>query len=415
MHWREINETEVRQAIAGTLLGKLNDVFASVTKPSLPIEISLPKALALCGTALSQPVTGPTDPTVPRQGIQLSRVKILSAGGQALNIWALISAPSSSGKDIGNVLELVARQNDWLIGNSGSAEGLADEFEFKGSGLMVIGELAPYLERKTWQAQAAHFLTFAFNKGFFQISLSKRASSKKRESLYCFPNIVAYVQPAVLEWHLDPLHTGQGFLPRFLITEVKEEQFNRPVTEAIDLISSAANIIVPFTKVAGSITIPEGYMQATLDEIKVSKTAYAAVANRYVNEYGPRIATILTVDNSTTEIRSIPEDAWDRATILVKWFFRNAVEVLSKSEGNAADREKERRVTKIHSFICRHPQCTSAALAHGTSGSGIMGPERHFICTELEDRGLIVSERVGGVTVWKPVPQKTPNSAPNST
>jgi hypothetical protein len=64
--------------------------------------------------------------------------------------------------------------------------------------LLAVSEFSPYLDRKAWQYQAAAFLTHAWNKGQFRVNLSKRNKAEPREAHYCFPSILASIQPELL-------------------------------------------------------------------------------------------------------------------------------------------------------------------------------------------------------------------------
>ncbi len=103
---------------------------------------SLPKAVALAGTCLSQPVEDyrPADKKDRRFGVDLSRVRINTAGGQACNAYVLIVAPSGVGKDIGNAAERIAEKFGYLVGTSGSAEGLIDHsrLAYRGNNVLAM-------------------------------------------------------------------------------------------------------------------------------------------------------------------------------------------------------------------------------------------------------------------------------------
>lgn len=170
--WQEVRSSDVREAIRGTGIERIVNALASVTRPPLPLEITLPKALALAGTALSQPCTRDWNKETdewgnPKQGAALLRLGIRTAGGQACNVWAMTVADSGTGKDIGGLPARLASRRKWLIGSSGSAEGLKDAFAETGSGLLIVSELGPFLNPKRWQHSCTEFLVSAFNQGWF--------------------------------------------------------------------------------------------------------------------------------------------------------------------------------------------------------------------------------------------------------
>ncbi len=170
--WEQVTAAHVRDVIRGTLIEPVVEALEAVTTPPLPLEMTLPKALTLIGCALSQPVhtfsqefqewvDDPIDERPVERGLDLARLVIRTAGGQVCNVWALIAAPSGSGKDIGGVVDRLAAHFRWHIGTNGSAEGLADEYRMNGGGLLSISEFAPWLDRKHWQHSAQSFLIAA--------------------------------------------------------------------------------------------------------------------------------------------------------------------------------------------------------------------------------------------------------------
>ena len=184
--WRSVTADHARQAIEGSMLAGLVDALSEVTSPPLPLELTLPKAVVLAGAALSQQdpaLAGDAGP-IKSIGISRARFRIATAGGQACNVWALVVAPSGTGKDIGNLPETVSALHDLHLGTSGSAEGLADAIAERPAGLLAVSEFSPYLDRKAWQYQAAAFLTHAWNKGQFRVNLSKRNKAEPREAPY---------------------------------------------------------------------------------------------------------------------------------------------------------------------------------------------------------------------------------------
>ena len=128
-----IGDADVRQAISGTLIEILADSFAAVCDPPLPLAFTLPKALVLAGTCLSQERDDMNAlELATARPPDRARVSITTGGGQVCNIYALCVAPSASGKDVGNLLRNVLMPNKLFIGNCGSAEGLADALAMPG-------------------------------------------------------------------------------------------------------------------------------------------------------------------------------------------------------------------------------------------------------------------------------------------
>ena len=230
--WRKMTDGDVLKAIDGTLFGRLCRYFCSVSEPALPVAVGIAKSLTLCGAALSRPRS--VSPTAmekmraqgniagqigigPLRGLNM----IDTGGGQIPNFYSILVAPSSSGKDIGGLLEQLAVRHNWYIGDAGSAEGLADAFIKMPNGILSISELQPWLDVKCWQHNAVPFLTKSFNKGFFKSSFSSRGGHGNiRAADYCYPNILACVQPDVLRKIADKSDLENGFLGRFLFARI---------------------------------------------------------------------------------------------------------------------------------------------------------------------------------------------------
>ena len=230
--WRKLTDSDVLKAIDGTLFGRLCRYFCSVSEPALPIAVGIAKSLTLCGAALSRPrsashtamakmraqgnIAGQIG-IAPLRGLNM----IDTGGGQIPNFYSILVAPSSSGKDIGGLLEQLAVRHNWYIGDAGSAEGLADAFIKMPNGILSISELQPWLDVKCWQHNAVPFLTKSFNKGFFKSSFSSRGGHGNiRAADYCYPNILACVQPDVLRKIADKSDLENGFLGRFLFARM---------------------------------------------------------------------------------------------------------------------------------------------------------------------------------------------------
>lgn len=89
--WHLVTTEDVRNAIAGTRLETIVKVLEQVTTPPLSLEMTLPKAITLCGAALAQPKDDydPASEHELRHGIELAKFVINTARGQVCNIWSL--------------------------------------------------------------------------------------------------------------------------------------------------------------------------------------------------------------------------------------------------------------------------------------------------------------------------------------
>ncbi|OVE76760.1 hypothetical protein BVX97_00485 [bacterium E08(2017)] len=394
--WQHVTSAQVREAIKGTLLESVVEVLESVSNPKLPLEITLPKALALAGAALSQPVKDYDKSDMSRQGVDWLKVRINTAGGQACNIWSLIIGETASGKDMGRIVPKISSTRNLSLGSSGSAEGLADALSDNGGGLLCISELRPFLDKRCWQHKATSFLTDAFSSGSFKVNLSKR-TSEARQSNFAFPSILANVQPIILAEYGDICSVEDGFLLRYLISVVPAStSLIRPVTEEI-CCSKAEDAIDVFMDTNGLVLVPPNYL-ADLYSTLVSGDAEALpYSRRLINEYGPRIATILSVEKEVSP-PIIDASTWKKTELILLWFYTMAEQVLLEFEIDVRQRQRERKLARALKYIQKHSPCAKSDFSHHQVRLGD-STERDRLLNELEERGVIKLFRDNGKTI----------------
>ena len=357
--WQLITAEDVAADIRGSRLETLVRVLASVATPPLPLELTLPKALALAGAAMSRPQNGDWMQSFGEgdeadgwgAGVKLGadhlKFKINTSGGQACNVWALVVASSGIGKDIGNVPERLAMGAGWLIGSSGSAEGLKDALAQKGSGLLAISELSHFLDRNRWQYSCTDFLTSAFNKGWFEEKLSRASKNggHVRRASFCFPSMLANIQPEVLESQGVGTLLHSGFIQRFLISTVGRGRIWRPVTTEIDVMP-AFSALQEYELLEGVASVPDGYLGDVLTSFAENEATMESHYARLVNEYAPRIACML----SATPLNPTGED-FAKAGRMIMWFYAMAEKVVSRIDEDDAARETNKMVARILAFV----------------------------------------------------------------
>ena len=385
--WQLVTTQEVREAIGGSQLARMVGVLQDVTIPPLPLEITLPKALALAGCALSQPIA--FDPGAEtRRGIELAQASIDTAGGQLCNVWAVIVAPSGTGKDIGNLVVRMADEMGLSLGHSGSAEGLADALVANGGGLLTLSEMQNYLNPKKWEYGATSFLTQAFNGGHAKVALSRR-NGGNRDIRYCAPSIIANVQPAVFDSLGDRLLLDTGFLPRFLVSRYERVESWRPAAASLDL-QPLRIAFEAYRGVQGRIRVPQGYLQDVLDEFNGNGAAYPGHYNRLINEYGPRIALMLAARFGSNYPLEIAEDHWRRAGVLLRWFYGMAEGVFSRVGESDYVRKMEDRLARMLAFIKKHRKGVDKVTFSRTFCRGSTAEQRNVDLRELQARGRIL-------------------------
>ena len=410
--WRKLGDGDVLKAIDGTLFGRLCRYFCSVSEPALPIAVGIAKSLTLCGAALSRPRSASPSAMAKMRaqgniagqigiGPLLGLNMIDTGGGQIPNFYSILVAPSSSGKDIGGLLEQLAARHEWYIGDAGSAEGLADAFIKLPNGILSISELQPWLDVKCWQHNAVPFLTKAFNKGFFKSSFSSRnGHGNIRAADYCYPNILACVQPDVLRKIADKSDLENGFLGRFLFARMVHVLCQPNCFDLQKTIDEMSLLLEAFKRKEGIIHIEKGY-SASLGKMFSEKAPEEIdfTWKRLINEYYPRFAFLLSLtdDPATqrceTELKNID---WERAEQLVLWFFANAERLLLNIEDRNVDSRIRARETLLEK-VCRKIQRLdrgNGVTIRDISISGIRNSnakERREAIAELTDRGIIVS------------------------
>ena len=402
--WRKLTSDDVRKAISGTVFGEICDLLSMVTDPPLPVEAAIPKALALCGAALSQRKSTEDQRRgdgnlsgVIGFGKTLGRLRINTAEGQTCNFFTLLAAPSGSGKDIGSLVDIVANYFGWYIGSSGSAEGLADAYISMPNGILLISELQPFLDEKRWQHNATDFLLTAFNKGFFKHNLSTRGKGVgARIADYCAPNIIAYVQPDVFPKVASISDIQNGLLGRFLFSNMPEFCCEPNVYDHDKLVQEISHRVAIFKRKRGIVQVDKGYANE-LNRIfqKAAPPELSASWHRLTGEYYPRLAVVLSVRREKETQREavvLTPDCWERAAILALWFFGQAERLLLRvNDASPQAKEREQLLWKVFRKI-RSLDRGNGVSARDISISGIRntsGKERRDAILELEDRGII--------------------------
>ncbi len=343
--WQKVTNKEIREVIKGTCLGCMTDLYGRVTKPVLPLEASLLKAIVTAGCALSERKKIDRVTSDISIGADNARLIIDTAGGQVCNVYAMLAANSASGKDIGNMLDKVAMKYKWSIGTAGSAEGIADSLMKKNNGLIAISEFVNWLDKRHWQNKATSFLTEAFSKGYFAHAFSgKGKNGGLREAKYCYPNIIANIQPEVFESVVSKLDVSTGFLGRFLYCKMPEFFGNPAKIDMNKYITTISQCIDMYQYKSGVVDVPEDYLNHLSKMfIKESPTNLHPNWRRLVNEYGPRFAVMLAVtpENANNPTVTLTEEHWLGAEKLILWFFNHAEKMLAHVE-DVSDFVKQR-------------------------------------------------------------------------
>lgn len=419
--WRQVSTDDIRRALAGTFLGELTRVYASVSRPPLPLEGALMKALVTAGCCLTGEAS--SEELQRRYGGNLggavllgadrAKLKINTAGGQVCNVYGMIAANSASGKDIGNLIGKFSRMHnpsircadgenivaDWDLGTSGSAEGLAYVLTKKPNGLLCISEMANWLDPHHWQSKATSFLTEAFGQGYYNQSFSDRGrGGASRRVDYCCPNILANIQPGVFEQlvRLHDIHTG--FLGRFLFVKMAEYYGNPAKFDSMKLLEEMSVIIEVFLRKRGVVELEEDYSDS-LQQLFLGNCDPKLNPSwrRLCNEYYPRFTVMLSVTHSVKtqgETVVVTDEARERARLMVLWFFNQAEQMLTGVTDDVGNsREVEQRLKRIFEIVRDHDSghgLLMSEISRKASGSGTTAKQRQELLQELRERQWIV-------------------------
>lgn len=383
---RKVLDEEAREAISNTPLETMVRVLEKVTDPPLPLELTLPKAYAMAGGALCGKASNPVRAVHGGRGVDLASVVIDTAGGQACNVYALTIAESASGKDVGSLVSRVLSKKGWSIGGTGSAEGFMDVLADKPVAVMEIGEFQNWLDQRHWQSKAAPTVTDIFNKYWFQVHLSQRGEGNNaRQSNYCALSITANIQPGVIHRFADRLALDSGFLNRFLLCKCRNNEFRYP--QKIDPVNSVKIIedaLKHYEQVSGKVRINMrekfGHMVAEFEG-----APFAPHWKRLINEYGPRLALMLSTQ--TGRAPTISDEGIDKACTLIRWHYYHALDVLKWFEKD--DQKWEKFVLRVFKAIKRAggtDGVSRSTIAHRIGG---VAKQRQQALEELIERGFV--------------------------
>lgn len=389
--WHGVTDDDIVAIMKGTAMEPIFHAHLAPTRPSLPVPIALLKTLVLTGCALCGEKKHFAPSIIPFTGIHRAKVKIMTSGGQAANVYALQVANSSTGKDIGNVTSQIAIRRHYKVASGGSAEGIADALASRPSGLVSISEFMNYIDKKSWQSSAASFLTAAFNEGTYHMALSKRQQgAQERNLVYCFPSIIANVQPGVLEKKATSIDLESGFLGRFIMAQAKPNGA-RPVAKDLeDEIAAACKSLERYEYKECVVEVGDGYCQGLYDMFSTNRANFESHWKRLVNEYAPRFAVMFSVDDMDDVYNEITlkPDHWDKAEMLVKYLYSHAEEILQGVNNDEQDKRFEWLCRRILSIVRKAPGCNRKHISRYI-GKPCRKDEREGAFIELIDRGLL--------------------------
>jgi hypothetical protein len=113
---------------------------------------------------------------------------------------------------------------------------------------------------------------------------------------------------------------------------------------------------------------------------------------RLVNEYGPKLAVMLSVaELDCSEEVVINDEIWHKTSILLQWFFAHAERMLMGiDDGNEFTKLRERLFKKIFKAVLRFmPDGARKSDISNYAGYGSTKKERNEALEELVERGIL--------------------------
>ena len=410
--WHSVKNSDIEEILKGTLLGEMCDVFKSVTVPPLPLEAALLKAIVLAGCALSGKAES-IDTSQPlyklvRTGAPLARLYIDTADGQVSNIYALLIGNSSSGKDIGHLLNHITKAKGWNIANRASAEGIADSLIEINNGFIAISEFQDWLNPNHWLNRGCSFLTDSFDSGTFDYALSQRGNKEKRKADYCYPNLMANIQPDIFESSVRRTDVSSGFLARFLFCNMPLFFGDPADFDLFQALRRLEKCVNAFLAKSGKVNVPKNYLKHLSDMFKKeSPEKLHPNWRRLVLSYGPRFAVMLSVTRQNAAATQVILDkrCWEGAEKLILWFFAHAEKALCDIEDDDPKMKAREKLYQKLFRIIKRKDTGSGVTRQNISRHGIWGTtakERAEGLMELVERGIITFE--GGIYRIKNTP-----------
>lgn len=389
--WKQITVREIESYFRDCALWSVIEAARMATAPPLPFAAGLTRALPLVGCALSAKDDTPPSRLgdfVPKRGARLARLRIQTSGDRVAFFWIMGIASPSTGKDIGDPGPEIACARKWFIGTGGSEAGLLDALMHRPVGLLKFSEFENFLKPNHWMHNAIPVLNDLFSNCWFHQLLSERSSNARpRESDYAVPSILANVQPEKLLQYGSAL-IGNGFFNRWLLIVIPEQDYRPAVGSDHDRIAQASKALDAYTAKRGVVTPPADYLAEAFTVFQDGKAEHKPYWQRLVNEYGPRLAVVLSVPpGDTTEEVNITPEIWRRTARTLLWLYAQAEPLLDSLRRDPSDKWED-LLDRVHAVIARRGPCTIRTI-HQFTGRG-KTRDRYEAITELMVRGRVV-------------------------
>lgn len=220
--------------------------------------------------------------------------------------------------------------------------------------------------------------------------MSVRSNAPPRVSSYCYPNLLASAQPAIVARY-GPAFLENGFANRFLIGNLPSANWDPNCGDISAEIAAARAALDIFAGKAGVVQIPQGYLHDFQDRLFTLKAPHSGYWHRLKNEYGPRLAVILSVragDDSSKIV--LPEDIWEKVETLLYWLYGQAVSLFDGLLIDEKAATLERNLDRLCSCIQRHGAIQRSLISR-LAGRGTNAKQREALLAELVERGEITA------------------------
>ena len=423
--WRKITDEDVCTAIYGTYLYSIVFDLAKNYKGDIPFQLILHQALSVFLPALTHrkddDSENPENQELPDNvslaevenalPAHLSRLYIDTIYGNVPNIYSLIIAPSGAGKGIGPFPVLDALGYKTL--NNSSLEGVVDAAMLNPHIFIRLDEFGSVLDGKGYMDTFRKRLTDLFNSGKYEDALSSRKGASARKVAWIYPSLYAAIQPDVLNACGRALDVSQGLLARFLICFMGEKDMNYEINlDNPDARADILRIMSGLKKVStlqGAVKVPNpNYNSVFLAPLKgMLDERLRPLADRYANEYLPRLALAISILADESGAPDIIEGA---TPVLTEEHFRRASVILYRDLAMAeaafgtltdlegADRIRENDIRKMIRMLSRMKSdeaVTIASISHNSNGTGWNCKRREELLNELAERGIVTISHNG--------------------
>ncbi len=163
--------------------------------------------------------------------------------------------------------------------------------------------------------------------------------------------------------------------------------------DSVSVLREIGENVEAFYQKRGIVDMPHRYMEDLYDEFHQATAPFDSHWKRLLNEYGPRLAIMLSVGRNDTNKRiRVSSEHLERAEVLIRWFYKQGSTALQFVETNQDAVEREDYISRLTTIIKNHQPCTKHTISAYFRVVGMMKEERQRIVEEVIDRGIVKYE-----------------------